>query len=115
MNLLDRYVARTILAFTLLVTAVLLVLGSLFTFIGQQDDIGIGSYDTAGALLFTALNVPDQVSIWDAAAPERSGHRRVLDFRIGVGRERIESPCGARHPLARAETRSRGTTRTPLR
>jgi lipopolysaccharide export system permease protein len=60
MNLLDRYVARTILAFTMLVTAVLLVLGSLFTFIGQQDDIGVGSYDTAGALLFTALNVPDQ-------------------------------------------------------
>jgi lipopolysaccharide export LptBFGC system permease protein LptF len=40
MNLLDRYIARTILVHTLMVMGVLLALMTLVTFIGQQDDIG---------------------------------------------------------------------------
>ena len=61
MNLLDRYIARTILWYTFLVTIVLVALASLFTFIGQQDDIGVGSYDVSAAFLFTALSLPQQV------------------------------------------------------
>lgn len=58
MNLLDRYIARTVLLYTLMVTVVLLTLASLFTFIGQQDDIGVGSYDVGNAFVFTALTLP---------------------------------------------------------
>ena len=61
MNLLDRYIARTVLLYTLMVTAVLLALASLFTFIGQQDDIGTGSYDVGNAFVFTMLSLPQQL------------------------------------------------------
>ncbi len=60
MTLLDRYLARTVLVHTLMVMGVLLALMSLVTFIGQQDDIGQGSYDVSGAFLFTFLQLPQQ-------------------------------------------------------
>ena len=44
MGKLGMYIARTVLGYTLLVMLVLLALGALFMFIGQQDDIGTGSY-----------------------------------------------------------------------
>lgn len=58
MTLFDRYVARTILAYVALALAVLLTLGALWIFIGQQDDIGVGRYGLGDALLFTLLNLP---------------------------------------------------------
>ena len=61
MNILDRYIARTVLLYTLMVAAVLITLASLFTFIGQQDDIGTGSYDVSHAFLYTALSLPQQL------------------------------------------------------
>jgi len=60
MTLLDRYLARTILVHTLMVMAVLLALMTLVTFIGQQDDIGQGSYGVVDAFLVTALFLPQQ-------------------------------------------------------
>lgn len=60
MNIVDRYLARTVIAFSGLVLAVLLVLGALFLFIGQQDDIGVGNYGAPDALMFALLNVPQQ-------------------------------------------------------
>ena len=60
MTILDRYFAKTVLLHTLLVMAVLLSLMTLVTFIGQQDDIGQGSYDVAGAFLVTLLQLPQQ-------------------------------------------------------
>jgi len=60
MTILDRYFARTVLLHTLMVMAVLLALMTLVTFIGQQDDIGQGSYDVAGAFLVTLLQLPQQ-------------------------------------------------------
>ena len=60
MTLLDRYLARTVLVHTLMVMAVLMALLTLVTFIGQQDDIGKGSYDVADAFLFTMLSLPQQ-------------------------------------------------------
>ena len=62
MSVLDRYIVRTILGSVLLVTTVLLVLGALFVFIDQQDDIGVGHYTAVSALWFTLLNLP-QLSI----------------------------------------------------
>jgi lipopolysaccharide export system permease protein len=58
LGILGRYVVRTVLVYTLLVMIVLLALGALFMFIGQQDDIGVGNYTAVQALLFVALNLP---------------------------------------------------------
>ncbi len=51
---------RTILGAVLLVMAVILVLGALFIFIDQQDDIGVGHYNWLSAALFTLLSLPQQ-------------------------------------------------------
>ncbi len=60
MTLLDRYFARTILWHTLMALAVLLALMTLITFIGQQDEIGQGSFDVTDAFLVTFLSLPQQ-------------------------------------------------------
>ena len=57
-GILGRYVVRTVLGYTALVMIVLLALGALFMFIGQQDDIGVGKYTATQALWFVALNLP---------------------------------------------------------
>jgi lipopolysaccharide export system permease protein len=60
MNLIDRYLARQVLAYTLLVMAVLVCLAALFVFIEQQEDVGVGTYGMLDALAVTALMVPKQ-------------------------------------------------------
>ena len=60
MTVLDRYIVRTIIGSVLLVMSVFLVLGGLFIFIDQQDDIGVGHYNALNALWFTLLNLPQQ-------------------------------------------------------
>ena len=61
MNLLDRYIIRAVLGGVFAVLAVLLTLGALFLFAGQQDDIGVGSYTALDAFWFVLLNMPQQV------------------------------------------------------
>ena len=61
MKVLDRHIVRTVLLHTLMVVAVLLALTLMFTFIGEQDDIGTGAYDVGDALAFTLLSVPQQL------------------------------------------------------
>ncbi len=58
MSVLGRYLVGTVLAYTGLVLLVLMALGALFLFIGQQDDIGVGEYSAQQAMLFVALNLP---------------------------------------------------------
>jgi lipopolysaccharide export system permease protein len=58
MGVLGRYVIRTVLTYTVVVMLVLLALGALFMFIGEQDDIGVGNYTASRALLFVGLNLP---------------------------------------------------------
>src|SRR2546429_1712508 len=58
MSVLDRYIVRAILSSVLLVMLVVLVLGALFVFIDQQDDIGTGHYTALGAFWYTLLNLP---------------------------------------------------------
>jgi len=60
MTILDRYIVRSILGFVFLVTGAFLILGALFVFIDQQDDIGVGHYTALEALWFTLLNLPQQ-------------------------------------------------------
>jgi lipopolysaccharide export system permease protein len=56
--ILGNYIVRTVLGYTALAMLVLLALGALFLFIGQQDDIGTGGYTASQAMLFVALNLP---------------------------------------------------------
>ena len=58
MNILRGYLLRTILGTTGLVLAVLLSLGAFIKFVGQLDDIGVGSYGLLDALLWVLLQMP---------------------------------------------------------
>jgi len=60
MRVLDRYVMRTILGYTVPVMGVLLSLGTVFLFVEEQDDIGVGTYGISHAFLFVLLNLPQQ-------------------------------------------------------
>ena len=59
MPILARYILRTVFAYTALVLAVLLVLGGLFLFINEQDDIGTGSYTATQAMTYVFFNLPN--------------------------------------------------------
>jgi lipopolysaccharide export system permease protein len=58
MKLIDRYLARQVLWYTVLVTGVLAVLGALFDFIDQQREVGTGGYAMLDALFVTLLDAP---------------------------------------------------------
>ena len=60
MSILDRYIVRSILGSVFLVMTAVLVLGGLFVFIDQQDEIGVGHYTAIDAVWFTLLNLPQQ-------------------------------------------------------
>jgi lipopolysaccharide export system permease protein len=59
-NILDRYLYRTVIAYALMAMGILLTLGGLFLFISEQSDIGVGNYHAGDAVLFTLLNLPQQ-------------------------------------------------------
>lgn len=58
MNILDRYLYRTVLVYATMAMAVMLTLGALVLFITQQSDIGVGNYSAVDAFLNTLLNLP---------------------------------------------------------
>ncbi len=58
MNTLDRYLYRTVMIYALSASGILLTLGGLFLFIGEQHDIGTGNYTAAEAFIFALLNLP---------------------------------------------------------
>ncbi|MFO7276002.1 MAG: LPS export ABC transporter permease LptG [Pseudomonadota bacterium] len=60
MSLIDRYLLRAILGSTALVLAVLLVLGLLFVFLGEQSDIGEGRYTAGAAFWYSVMSLPQQ-------------------------------------------------------
>jgi len=61
MPLLLRYLGRSIIGFTLLVVAVLMILFSMYLFSIEQDDIGVGNYELGDAFVFVLLNLPRYV------------------------------------------------------
>ena len=61
-KLLDRYIFGAILGSVAMVMAVLLVLAALFLLMGQQDDIGVGSYSALDAVWFVLLNLPQSAT-----------------------------------------------------
>ena len=60
MNIIDRYLYRTVLVYTFMAMCLLLTLGALFLFISQQSDIGTGTYGAGDAFVYTLLNLPQQ-------------------------------------------------------
>jgi len=60
MNIVDRYLYRTVIGFALTAMAMLLTLGGVVVFISEQSDIGVGNYSTGDAFLYTLLNLPQQ-------------------------------------------------------
>ncbi len=58
MNVLNGYLLRTILVTTALVLGVLGSLGGFIEFFSQLDDIGVGDYRIADALLWVGLQLP---------------------------------------------------------
>jgi lipopolysaccharide export system permease protein len=58
MGLAERYIATTLLAAVGLVMLVLLALGGLFLFIGEQGSVGVGHYGFIDALTYAAMNMP---------------------------------------------------------
>jgi lipopolysaccharide export system permease protein len=59
--LLLRYLARSIIGFTLLVMAVLMILFSVYLFSTEQDDIGVGNYALGDAFVFVLFSLPRYV------------------------------------------------------
>ena len=64
MKLLDRYIAKTVLASTALVTLVLAGLQIFMLFVEQLDDMGKGDYSIVQAALFVFLQMPYQVYLF---------------------------------------------------
>ncbi len=60
MRILDRYIARAVVASSLLVLAVLMAMFTFFTLVEELDDVGQGSYGLGGALLYVLLTLPAQ-------------------------------------------------------
>jgi lipopolysaccharide export system permease protein len=54
----ERYIGTAVLSSIAMVMSVLMVLGGLFQFIGQQGDIGIGRYGVLNAFEYAAMNLP---------------------------------------------------------
>lgn len=61
MTILDRYILAGVLRGTLLVLLVLLALNAFVSFVSQVDNVGQGSYTTASAIAFVALNLPTMI------------------------------------------------------
>lgn len=61
MRILDWYIGRTILTYTLLVMAVLLGLFTFVTFIDQLQDLGTGNYNLYQLVKFLVLTIPERI------------------------------------------------------
>ncbi len=61
MGILDRYIARVVLAATLMALFVVVGLDTFFSFVGEVADIGKGNYQAAQALQYIALTIPRRI------------------------------------------------------
>ena len=128
MNILDRYLYRTVLNYTAMAMCVLLTLSGLFLFITQQGDIGVGSYSAGDAFLFTMLNLPQQafellpigalIGALMGLGYLASGSELVVTRASGVSVWRVAWPVTRSRPVATSsvrKSRSRiGRPATPI-
>ena len=61
MDILDRYIGKTIAMGVLAVLFVMLTLDSLISFAGETEDIGRANYDVWQAIKFVLLNIPQKL------------------------------------------------------
>ena len=61
MGLLQRYIAKTILASTMMVLFVLLGLYTFMDFINELDDLGKGNYQLMDVARYMALSMPKRI------------------------------------------------------
>ncbi|MGD8339644.1 MAG: LptF/LptG family permease, partial [Gammaproteobacteria bacterium] len=61
MNRLASYIVAGVLKGTAIVTLAVVMVGSVIEFVGQLDDVGLGSYNLREALLYVALRVPHKI------------------------------------------------------
>ncbi|MGD8379434.1 MAG: LPS export ABC transporter permease LptG [Gammaproteobacteria bacterium] len=61
MKLVDRYLAKSVIAGSLMVLLVLVALSGFVTFVGEFEDIGVGTYSLLDAVEFVLLRVPHDV------------------------------------------------------
>jgi len=61
MKIIDRYIAKTVIADTLMVLIALILMRSLFAFIDESNNIGKGEYQLADALYFVTLQLPARI------------------------------------------------------
>lgn len=60
MNILDRYVAKTVILGTALVLFILIALTAFFSFLGEVGRIGTGDYGLTDAIEYVLLSIPQQ-------------------------------------------------------
>jgi lipopolysaccharide export system permease protein len=65
---LDRYIGRSILMTSLLVLLTLVALAGVFTFIGELEDVGKGSYSAFNAAQYVLLTLPGKAYLLFAPA-----------------------------------------------
>ncbi|MDH5592602.1 MAG: LptF/LptG family permease, partial [Gammaproteobacteria bacterium] len=61
MGLLQRYIAKTILASTVMVLLILLGLYTFMDFISELDDLGKGQYQLTDIASYIALSMPKRI------------------------------------------------------
>ncbi|HEY5665597.1 MAG TPA: LPS export ABC transporter permease LptG [Gammaproteobacteria bacterium] len=61
MNRLGNYIVSGVLKGTTIVTVAVVLVGSVIEFVGQLDDVGLGSYGLREALVFVALRIPHKI------------------------------------------------------
>ncbi|MEX0606496.1 MAG: LptF/LptG family permease, partial [Halofilum sp. (in: g-proteobacteria)] len=59
--MLTRYVVRAVMIGAVLVLAVLVSLDSVFTFIGEVDQVGRGDYSLSVAAVYMLLSMPSRI------------------------------------------------------
>lgn len=64
MKILHRYIARTILGATLLITLILTALYAFILFVDQLNDLGKGDYDAWHAMYYVIMSLPYQVYLF---------------------------------------------------
>ncbi|ABA58373.1 LPS export ABC transporter permease LptG [Nitrosococcus oceani] len=61
MKILDRYIAKAVISYTLLVLFILIALYTFLQFVTELEDVGEGDYGVMGALRYTTYSIPQHI------------------------------------------------------
>lgn len=60
-KILDRYIAKTVISYTLLVLFILIALYTFLQFVTELENVGEGNYGVIGALRYTTYSIPQHI------------------------------------------------------